>query len=60
MNISETELPNIIRKIIHYTSYQYSNINDKMFQFPIALHTAVRNSDRTALLPTEHARQSIC
>jgi len=26
----------------------------------IALHTAVRHSGRTTLLPTEHARQCIC
>ena len=48
------------RKKILFTP-QVINIQILMTEyFQYALHTAVRHSERTTLLPTEHARQCMC
>jgi len=48
------------KKILFITRVINIQNDDKIFQLPIALHTAVNHSGRTTLLPTEHARQCIC
>jgi len=58
MNMSATELPNFIRK--YYLLHElliFKCWRQNISVSNIALHTAVRHSCRTTLVPTKHAKQ---